>query len=151
MSTITENITASMKTAMRAKDSVTLGALRAVKSAFQNAEIAKGSVNSTLDTNEEQSIIRKQIKQREDAIVLYKQAGRSELVDKEAAEIKVLSVLLPAEMTQDEIAAMLELVVADLGASSKKDMGRVMKEMQARSEGRAAGKTLSQLVGARLS
>jgi len=151
MSSITENITEGMKTAMRAKDSVTLGALRSVKAAFQNAQIAKGSVNSTLDVKEEQGIIRKQIKQREDAIVLYKQAERRELVDKEAAEIKVLVVLLPAEMTLEEISAMLEVVVADLGASSKKDMGRVMKEMQARSEGRAAGKTLSQLVSARLS
>ncbi len=150
-STLNQAITDGMKTAMKAKDSVALTALRALKSALQNACIAKGSVSSVLDVSEEQGVIRKQIKQREDAIALYEQAGRTELAESEAAEMKILAAFLPEEMSEDQVKAMIEEVVAELGASTKKDMGRVMKEMQARSEGRAPGKLLSQLVGARLS
>ncbi len=151
MTTINDQITAGMKDAMRAKDTVALGALRALKTALQNARIAKGSVNAELSATEEQGVIRKQLKQREDAIAMYTQAGRPELAEKEQAEIKCLAAFLPAEMGEDEVKAILEAVVAELGASTKKDMGRVMKEMQARTEGRAPGKLLSQLVSARLS
>ncbi len=151
MTTINDQITAGMKDAMRAKDTIALGALRALKSALQNARITKGSVNAELSPAEEQGVIRKQLKQREDAIALYTQAGRPELVEKEQAEIRLLAAFLPAEMREDEVRVILEAVVAELGASTKKDMGRVMKEMQARTEGRAPGKLLSQLVSARLS
>ncbi len=150
MTTINDQITAGMKDAMRAKDSVALGALRALKTALQNARIAKGSTTAELSPAEEQAVIRKQLKQREDAITMYTQAGRPELAEKEQAEIKLLAAFLPAEMGEDEVKAILEAVVAELGASTKKDMGRVMKEMQARTEGRAPGKLLSQLVSARL-
>lgn len=145
-----EQITEGMKTAMRAKDSVALGALRGLKAAIQNARLAKGSVNAELTPAEEQSVVRKQIKQREDAIALYAQAGRTEQVEKEQAEITILAALLPKEMTEAEIVPLLEAVIAELGATSKKDMGRVMKEMQARTAGTAPGKLLSKLVGARL-
>jgi uncharacterized protein YqeY len=148
--TMNEQITEGMKTAMRAKDSVALGALRGLKAAIQNARLAKGSVNAELSAAEEQGVVRKQIKQREDAIALYAQAGRTEQVEKEQAEIKVLSALLPSEMTEAEIQPLLEQVIAELGAATKKDMGRVMKEMQLRTEGRAPGKILSKLVASRL-
>ncbi len=144
-------ITAGMKDAMRSKNTVALAALRALKTALQNARIAKGSVAAELSPAEEQAVVRKQLKQREDAIAMYTQAGRAELAEKEQAEMGVLAAFLPAEMGEDELKAILESVVAELGASSKKDMGRVMKEMQARTEGRAPGKLLSQLVAARLS
>ncbi|MGN1308767.1 MAG: GatB/YqeY domain-containing protein, partial [Akkermansia sp.] len=97
------------------------------------------------------NVVRKQMKQREDAIAMYEKAGRPELAEKEKAEMAVLAAFLPREMTPEEIAPVLEAVVAELGASSKKDMGRVMKEMQSRTEGRAPGKVLSQMVAARLS
>ena len=148
--TMNEQITEGMKTAMRAKDSVARGALRGLKAAIQNARLAKGSVNAELTPAEEQSVVRKQIKQREDAIALYAQAGRTEQVEKEQAEITILAALLPKEMTEAEIMPLLEAVITELGATSKKDMGRVMKEMQARTEGRAPGKILSLLVGSRL-
>ena len=150
MSTMNEQITEGMKVAMRAKDTVALGALRGLKAALQNARLAKGSVNAELTAAEEQNVVRKQIKQREDSIALYAQAGRTEQVEKEQAEIGVLAALLPQEMTEAEILPLLEAVIAELGATSKKDMGRVMKEMQARTEGLAPGKVLSALVGSRL-
>ncbi len=150
MTTINELMTAGMKDAMRAKDSVALGALRSLKTALQNARIAKGSVTAEMTAAEEQNVVRKQIKQREDAIAMYTQAGRPELAEKEEAEIAVLAAFLPKEMTEEEVLPILEAVITELGASSKKDMGRVMKEMQVRTEGRAPGKLLSKLVGARL-
>ena len=143
-------ITEGMKTAMKAKDTVALGALRGLKAALQNALLTKGSGTAELTPAEEQNVVRKQIKQREDAIALYAQAGRTEQVEKEQAEIGVLAALLPSEMTEAEILPLLETVIAELGATSKKDMGRVMKEMQTRPEGRAPGKLHSQLVGSRL-
>ena len=150
MNTIYDQITAGMKAAMLGKDTVTLGALRSLKAALQNAQVAKGNAHELLSDNEAQNVVRKQIKQREDAIALYAQAGRTEQVEKEQAEITILAALLPKEMTEAEIMPLLEAVIAELGATSKKDMGRVMKEMQARTEGRAPGKLLSQLVGSRL-
>ena len=81
---------------------------------------------------------------------MYEKAGRPELAEKEQAEIKALAAFLPAEMSEAEILPILEAVIAELGATGKKDMGRVMKEMQARTAGAAPGKLLSKLVGARL-
>ncbi|MDO4221103.1 MAG: GatB/YqeY domain-containing protein [Akkermansia sp.] len=151
MATIYEEITEQMKTAMRGKDAVALGALRGLKTALQNAQIAKGNVHDELPAEEVMTVIRKQIKQREDSIAMFEQAGRADAADKEKAEIAVLAAFLPKEMEEAEILPILEAVMAELGATTKKDMGRVMKEMQARTEGRAPGKVLSKLVGARLS
>lgn len=150
MSTIYEQITEGMKNAMRSKDTVALGALRGLKAALQNAQVARGNVHEELPLTEAQNVVRKQIKQREDAIALYAQAGREDQVAKERAEMDVLASFLPKEMTEEEILPVLEAVIAELGAATKKDMGRVMKEMQTRTEGRAPGKVLSRLVGARL-
>ncbi len=139
-----------MKTAMKSKDTHALTALRALKTAIQNARIAKGSVSSPLDETELTALVRKLIKQGEDSIAMYEKAARPELVEKEQKEIAVLAALLPADLSEAEVAELLEAVISELGASSKKDMGRIMKEMQVRTAGRAAGKTLSQMVGARL-
>lgn len=151
MSTIYDSITAGMKAAMLGKDTVTLGALRSLKAALQNAQVAKGNAHEQLSESEAQNVVRKQIKQREDAISMYEQAGRPELAEKERVEIKALAGFLPVEMTEAEILPILEAVITELGATSKKDMGRVMKEMQARTAGAAPGKLLSRMVGARLS
>lgn len=139
-----------MKKAMLAKDMVALGALRGLKAAMQNAQVARGNVHELLPEAEAMQVVRKQIKQREDAIAMYAKAGREELAEKEKAEISVLEAFLPREMTEEELRPIVEAVVAELGATSKKDMGRVMKEMQQRTEGRAPGKLLSSLVSARL-
>ncbi len=151
MSTIYTQITEKMKAAMLGRDTVALGALRGLKTALQNAQVVKGNVHEELPENEALNVVRKQIKQREDSIRMYEQAGRSELAAKEKAECGVLAAFLPAEMTEEQIVPILEAVVAELGASGKKDMGRVMKEMQARTQGRASGKLLSSLVSKKLS
>lgn len=151
MSTIYEEITNGMKDAMRAKNTVALGALRGLKAALMNAQVAKGNVHDELPANEAQNVVRKLIKQHEDSIALYEKANRPESIAKEQAEIEVLAAFLPKEMSEAEITAILEAVLTELGATTKKDMGRVMKEMQARTEGRAPGKLLSQMVSAKLS
>jgi uncharacterized protein YqeY len=136
---------------MLGKDTVALGALRSLKAALQNAQVAKGNAQEQLPESEALNVVRKQIKQREDAIAMYEKAGRPELVEKEQAEMKVLSAFLPAAMSEDAIQQLLNEVIAELKAESKKDMGRVMKEMQARTAGAAPGKLLSKLVAASLS
>lgn len=151
MSTIYDSITAGMKAAMLGKDTVALGALRSLKAALQNAQVAKGNAHELLPESEALNVVRKQIKQREDAIAMYEKAARPELVEKEQAEMKVLSTFLPAAMSEDAIQQLLNEVIAELKAESKKDMGRVMKEMQARTAGAAPGKLLSKLVAASLS
>ncbi len=146
MSTIYTQITGKMKAAMLSRDTVALRALRGLKTALQNAQIAKGNVHVELPENEALNVVRKQIKQREDSIRMYEQAGRSDLASEEKSECNVLAAFLPTELTEAEIQPILEAVVAELGASGKKDMGRVMKEMQARTQGRAPGRMLSAMV-----
>ncbi len=140
-----------MKAAMKAKDAVTLNTLRSLKTAMTNAAIAKGGLGTQLDEAEELAVVRKQIKQREDSVEQFRSAGRNELAEKEEAERAVLQKFMPAELSEAEVVAILDAVIAETGASSKKDMGKVMKLMQERTAGRANGKTLAQLVSAKLS
>jgi uncharacterized protein YqeY len=151
MSDLAARISEDLKNAMRAKDAVKLGVIRAVKTALTNASIEKGHLNAPLDDAEILSVFRKQIKQRIDSYEQFNSAGREELAAKEKAEIAILEEYLPAPLTPEEIAAMIETAVAETGASSKADMGKVMKHVQERAEGRADGKLLSQAVAKRLS
>lgn len=151
MSNISAQVAEKIKDAMRAKDSLSLNTYRALKTALTNAAIQKGSLTTILDESEEMAVVRKQIKQRQDAAEQFKNAGRAELQEKEEAELKILEQFLPAPLSEDEAKAMLEQVVAETGATDKKDMGKVMKLMQEKSQGRMDGKELSRLVAARLS
>lgn len=136
---------------MRAKDMVTLNTLRAVKSAIKNAAIEKGGADAELDDSEALGVIRKQIKQRQDSFEQFTKAGRTDLAEKEEAEIKVLEGFLPAALSEEEIAGIIDTAISESGASSRADMGKVMKLVQERAEGRADGKTLSQAVMQKLS
>lgn len=151
MSKISDQIMEGMKTAMKARDSVTLNSLRALKTALTNAAIAKGGLGAELEEAEELAVVRKQIKQREDSAEQFRGAGRQELADKEETEITVLKQFMPAELSREEVASILEAAMEETGASTKKDMGRVMKLMQERTAGRFNGKELAQMVSARLS
>ena len=150
MSDLAARIPEDIKSAMKAKDAVTLNALRALKTAMSNASIEKGHLTATLDDAEVAALIRKQIKQRQDSFEQFSKAGREELAATETAEIAVLQKYLPAAMTAEEIAALVDAVVTESGAASKADMGKVMKLAQERAAGRADGKTLSQEVAKRL-
>jgi hypothetical protein len=151
MSSLTETITANMKTAMRERNKVALNTLRALKSAVTNAAIEKSGAGSDLPENEVVHIIRKQIKQRQDSIEQFEKAGRAELAENEKAEIGILEQYLPTPLSDYEIVSAVAAAISESGASSKKEMGQVMKILQEKTGGRADGKKLSQEVMKRLS
>ena len=151
MSDLATRIPEDLKAAMKAKDTVALAVIRALKTAMTNASIEKGGLGTPLDDTEITALIRKQIKQRQDSIAQFTSAGRTELAATEQAEIVVLEKYLPANLSAEEITAIVDAAIAETGATSKADMGKVMKLAQERAEGRADGKTLSQEVAKRLS
>lgn len=150
MSTMIDKITDDMKTAMRERNKVCLNTLRALKTAVTNATIDKAGAGGNLPENEIINIIRKQIKQRQDSVSQFEQAGRAELAANEKLEIEILENYLPTPLSDEEIVAAVEKAIIDSGAESKKDMGKVMKILQENTGGRADGKKLSQEVMKRL-
>ncbi|CAN5281808.1 GatB/YqeY domain-containing protein [soil metagenome] len=149
--TLSERITDDMKVAMRAKDSSALAVLRGLKSAFKYAAIEKkGGADAELSETEALSVVRKQIKQRQDSAESFRSAGRDDLLQVELAEIAVLESYLPQALTDAEVEALVDRVIADQGATSRKDMGPVMKTLQDEAAGRADNKVLSGLVMKRL-
>ena len=150
MSDTATKISDDIKNAMRAKDSTALNALRALKSAMTNSAIEKGGLGTVLEEPEILAVIRKQIKQRQDSIEQFEKAGRAELAANEKTEIGILSQYLPAALTEEQISGIVDQAVSETGASTKADMGKVMKRAQELSEGRADGKLLSAAVMKRL-
>lgn len=139
-----------MKDAMRAKDSVTLNTLRALKSALKYAAIEKLGAEGELDGPDAIAVVRKQIKQRRDSLESFTANGRAELAEKEQAELTVLERFLPAALSEAEIDALVTAAIAETGAASKADMGKVMKVLQEKTAGRADGRALSIAVGKQL-
>ncbi|MES2977103.1 MAG: GatB/YqeY domain-containing protein [Pseudomonadota bacterium] len=129
-----EQITEDMKTAMRAKDTERLGTVRLLLAALKQKEVDERVV---LDDAMVIAIVDKLIKQRKDSIEAFNKAARTDLADKEAAEMKVLQAYLPARMSADEVAAEVAAIVAELGAKGPGDMGKVMGAVKARLAGKA--------------
>lgn len=146
MSDTANRIPEDIKTAMRAKDSLALNALRALKSALTNASIEKGGLGTPLEESEVLALVRKQIKQRLDSYEQFEKAGRAELAVTEKAEIEILSRYLPAALSEAELVTIVSQAISDTGATGKADMGKVMKRAQELAEGRADGKLLSAVV-----
>ena len=151
MSSLTSQIQEDLKAAMKARDSGRLAVIRALKTALTNAAIEKGGLGTELDDAEAMAVVRKQVKQRQDSATQFKDAGRDELAAREEAEIAILEAYLPAALSAEEIAKLVDDAVAETDASTKADMGKVMKLVQERAAGRADGRTLSQEVAKRLS
>jgi uncharacterized protein YqeY len=114
-----------------------------LKTAMMNAAIEKGGAGAVLEDAEVASVIRKQIKQRQDSVEGFERGGRPERAASESAEIAILSAYLPASLSQDEITVLVKEAIAEAGAVSKQQMGAVMKIATAKAAGRADGKTLS--------
>jgi uncharacterized protein len=150
MNSIQAGLADAIKEAMRARDQVALTALRGLKSAFLVMETAPGA-GEEISESDAVALVRKQIKQREDSIGQFTQAGRTELADKERAEIAVLEKFLPKALTEAEVEALVTAAIAETGATTKAQMGSVMKLLQERAAGRADGRTLSQAVMKKLS
>jgi uncharacterized protein YqeY len=132
--TLKDRITEDMKTAMRARDSDRLLAIRMLLAALKQKEVDERIV---LDDAQVVAIVDKLIKQRKDSIAAFSQAGRTDLVDKESAEMRVLEAYLPQRLSADEIAAAVAGVIAKVGASGPGDMGRVMAAVKAELAGKA--------------
>lgn len=141
--TLAQQIDNDLKEAMKARDAARLGTLRMVKAALKNAAIEKGGADAVIDDELATSVLRKQIKQREDAAAGFEQGGRPELAAKEKEEIVLLAAYLPTPLTLEEIVVLVKESIAEVGASSKAQMGAVMKAAQAKAQGRADGKILS--------
>jgi uncharacterized protein len=149
--TLSQRIDSDLKEAMRAKDAARLSVLRMLKSALKYGAIAKSDAEAELNDAEAAQVIRKQIKQRQDSIESFEKGGRSELAEKEREELSILNRYLPQAMSADEVANVVRETIAEIGATSKAQMGAVMKALQAKVAGRVDGKTLSAEVQKQLS
>ncbi len=138
-----------MTEAMRNKDQLRLGCLRMMKTAIKNKEIEK---MKPLDDAEAVAVLNTLVKQRKDSVDQFRKGGREELAQKEESEIKIIEEYLPAAASEDDIRKAIEEAVQETGASSIKDMGKVMKAALARLTGKSAdGSRVSQLVKEKLS
>lgn len=142
-----ERIQDDMKAALRAGEKARLGVVRMALAAIQQREIDE---RKTLDEPEETAVIEKLIKQRRESVIQYAQAGRAELAAKESAEIVVLQEYLPEQLTEKEIDAAIDAAIDGTGASSMRDMGKVMAEVKKKAQGRADMSAVSARVKARL-
>ena len=138
-----------IKEAMLAKDSVRLSSLRAIKSAFLVAQTEKGA--GELDDAAKQKIIQKQVKQRKDAAAIYLEQNRQDLADDELAQVAILEEFLPEQLSEDKIREVVTAVIAQVGASSMADMGKVMGSANQKLAGKADGKLIAQIVKSLLS
>ncbi len=140
-----QQVMTEMVTAMKAKDEAALRSLRAIKAAIiiaKTAEGAKGEISEA----EEQKMLQKLVKQRKDSLEIFTQQNRPELAQKEMEEIAVIEKFLPKQMGTDELKAAVEKVIAELGATSPADMGKVMGAATKQLAGLADGKAISALV-----
>ena len=149
--TLSQRIDSDLKEAMRAKDTTKLSVLRMLKSALKYGAIAKSGTEAELNDAEAAQVIRKQAKQRQDSIESFEKGGRAELAQKEKEELSILNGYLPQPMSADEISKVVRETIAEAGATSRAQMGAVMKVLQAKVAGRVDGKALSSEVSRQLS
>lgn len=146
---LTDKIIADLTTSMKAQDTARTSTLRMVKAAMMNRKIEKGA---ELDDDDMLKLLRSLVKQRKDSVEQYEKAGRKDLADKEQAEIAVIESYLPQPATEAEIQQAVSAAIAETGASSMKDMGKVMKATQTALAGKNAdGKLVSEIVKTKLS
>ncbi len=137
-----------MVTAAKAKDKIRLSTVRMLKTALHNKEI---DLLRPLNETETTQILSGLVKQRKDSIEQFAKGGRQDLVEKEEAELKILQEFMPAQMSDDDVEALIRKIIADLGATSAKDMGKVMKVLMPQITGKADGKAAGEKVKALLS
>ena len=139
-----EDVNAAITAAMKAKDAARLGALRMLKAALMNKEVERGRA---LDDNESRQVVSSLVKQRRDSIDQFLKGGRKDLADKETAEIAILESYLPAAVDAAALEKAVDAAIASTGASSAKDIGKVMKEVMAALAGQTVdGKAVNELV-----
>jgi uncharacterized protein YqeY len=140
-----QNIMAELKTAMLAKDEKTVRSLRAIKAAILLAKTSEGQ-SGDLKEEDEIKLLQKMVKQRKDSLEIYQQQNRADLAKKEQEEIEVIEKFLPKQMSADELQLEIKKIIAETGATSAADMGKVMGAATKRLAGKADGKTISTMV-----
>ena len=146
--TLNEQISRDITSAMKARDAAKLSALRMVKAALTNGEVAKGRA---LDESEAQQVLASLIKQRRDSIEQFKKGGRQDLVDKETAEVAILEHYAPPAASAADIEEAVDAAIKETGAAGPKDMGRVMKAVMSALAGKSAdGKAVNEMVRKKL-
>lgn len=144
-----QDLMAALKTAMKAKDQTALAALRAVKSSILLAKTESGATEGITE-EQELKILQKQVKQRKDSAAIFLEQGREDLATPELAEVDVISQFLPEAMSEEAVTAVVEGVIAKVGANGMKDMGKVMGVVSQQLAGKADGKTISSIVKMKL-
>jgi hypothetical protein len=139
-----------LKEAMKAKEAERLGVIRMLKSALKLASIEQGGAAARLDDAAAMVVVRKELKKRQDAIAGFEKGNRPELAAKEKAEAEILQTYLPQPLAPAELEELVRSVIAEIGATTKAQMGQVMKLATERAAGRADGRALSATVGAQL-
>lgn len=146
---LNEKVSEAMKEAMKAKDTHALQALRAVRSELLLAQTESGS-KGELTEAEEIKILQKQVKQRRDSAAIYTEQGRSDLAEPELIQAEVIEKFLPKQMSEEEVATVVNEIISETAASSMADMGKVMGLVSTKLAGRADGKTISTIVKSKL-
>ncbi|MFX3623785.1 MAG: GatB/YqeY domain-containing protein [Ectobacillus sp.] len=132
-----------MKQAMKSKEKERLAVIRMVKAALKNEEI---KLQRALTEEEELTVLTREVKQRKDSLLEFEKAGRTDLVDKIKGELAVLEVYLPKQLSEEELTALIQQAIADTGAASKADMGKVMGAIMPKVKGKADGSLVNKLV-----
>jgi len=140
---LTEELTTDLKDAMKARDKLKVSTIRMLMADLKNDSIAK---KGELTEAEELTVLARQAKRRQESIEAFRGAGRDELADKEAAELRIIELYLPKQLGADEVEEMAREVIAAVGATSKKDMGQVMGQLMPRLKGRFPGKEVRPIV-----
>jgi uncharacterized protein len=146
-----DRITEEIKAAMKAKEPIRLETLRSIKKAILEKEISVRPEQEALTETQEMEVLMHQAKQRRDSIEQYTKAGRQDLADKESQELAIIETYLPKQLSDEEIAAIVDEIIAQVGASSAKDMGKVMGPAMQRLKGLTDGGKVQQAVKAKLS
>ncbi|MDP6727600.1 MAG: GatB/YqeY domain-containing protein [Gammaproteobacteria bacterium] len=148
MSELKKRITDDMKSAMKAKDKQALKAVRMILEAIKQKEI-----DERIELNDAQvmTVIQKMVKQRKDSISQFSDAGRSDLVEIEEAELEIINNYMPEQLSEEEVASFVDKAINDTGANSMKDMGKLMGALKSQLQGKADMSLVSQLIKSRLS
>ena len=141
---LTEQVRADMTAAMKAREAERLSTLRMLQAALKNEQIEK---MHELSDAEASVVIRRAVKQRQDSIEQFEKAGRQELADKEKRELAILETYLPKQMSDEALEEIIKAIIAATGATSKKDTGKVMKEIMAKHRDEVDGKKVQEILG----
>ncbi len=144
---LAEQLSEDMKQAMKDKDKTRLSVVRMVRAAVKNKEIETGT---SLTDDEILSVVQKELKQRQDSLQAFESAGRSDLIQAVQAEILILQGYLPSQLSDEELSQVVQATIAEVGATGKGDMGRVMSALMPKVRGRADGKRVQQAVQSHL-